>query len=257
MAARLSLFWRVFATGLSFVVFGVGGLLLRIVVFPLLNLMVLQPERRVSAARTVIRRAFRSYVDLMRALGVLRYEIHGLEKLERGGLLILANHPTLIDTVFLMAFVKNADCIVKGALWNNPFTRGPVRAAGYINNQGGAELVDECIASLERGNNLIVFPEGTRTPGNGVISMKRGAANIAVRGTRDMTPVLIRCEPVTLGKGEKWWRVPPRRVLMRLDVQDDLAIGSFIDAAASEVMAARQLTEFLQQYFTGMYQSHA
>jgi 1-acyl-sn-glycerol-3-phosphate acyltransferase len=257
LAGRLSLYWRVFATGLSFVVFGAGGLLLRIVVFPLLNLMVRQPERRVLAARLVIRRAFRAYVDLMRALGVLRYEIRGLEKLERGGLLILANHPTLIDTVFLMAFVKNADCIVKGALWSNPFTRGPVRAAGYINNQGGAELVDECIASLERGNNLIVFPEGTRTPGNGVISMKRGAANIAVRGTRDMTPVLIRCEPVTLGKGEKWWRVPPRRVLMRLDVQDDLAIGSFIDGAASEVMAARQLTEFLQQYFTGMYQSHA
>jgi hypothetical protein len=25
--------------------------------------------------------------------------------------------------------------------------------------------------------------------------MKRGAANIAVRGARDMTPVLIRCDP--------------------------------------------------------------
>src|SRR5450830_631977 len=133
VVSRLSLYWRVLATGLSFVVFGVGGLLLRIVVFPLLNLMVRQPERRIAAARRVIRLAFRAYVDLMRALGVLRYEIHGLEKLERGGLLILANHPTLIDTVFLMAFVKNADCSVKGALWNNAFTRGPVRAAGYIN----------------------------------------------------------------------------------------------------------------------------
>jgi len=257
LLARLSLYWRVFATGLSFAVFGIGGLLLRVVVFPALNLMVRQSERRVVAARTVIRRAFRLYVDLMRALGVLRYQISGLEKLERGGLLILANHPTLIDTVFLMAFVKNADCIVKGALWNNPFTRGPVRAAGYINNEGGAQLVDDCIASLKRGNNLIVFPEGTRTPGNGVISMKRGAANIAVRGARDMTPVLIRCEPATLGKGEKWWRVPPRRVLMRIDVQDDLAVCGFTDNAASEVMAARQLTEFLQNYFTGKYQSHA
>jgi 1-acyl-sn-glycerol-3-phosphate acyltransferase len=257
VVSHLSLYWRVLATGLSFVVFGVGGLLLRVVVFPTLNLMVRQPERRVQAARTVIRRAFRAYVDLMRGLGVLRYEISGLDKLERGGLLILANHPTLIDTVFLMAFVKNADCIVKGALWNNPFTRGPVRAAGYINNEGGAQLVDDCIASLRRGNNLIVFPEGTRTPGDGVISMKRGAANIAVRGARDMTPVLIRCEPVTLGKGEKWWRVPPRRVLMRIDVQDDLAIDSFTGGGASEVLAARQLTEFLQNYFTGMYRSHA
>jgi 1-acyl-sn-glycerol-3-phosphate acyltransferase len=257
LRARLSLYWRVFATGLSFALFGVGGLAMRLAVFPLLNLMVRRPERRVVLARMVIRRAFRLYVDLMRALGVLRYEISGLEKLERGGLLILANHPTLIDTVFLMAFVKNADCIVKGALWNNPFTRGPVRAAGYINNEGGPQLVEDCIASLRRGNNLIVFPEGTRTAGDGVISLKRGAANVAVRGARDITPVLIRCEPATLGKGEKWWRVPPRRVLMRIDVQDDLAIGAFIAGGASEVMAARQLTDFLQNYFTGKCQSHA
>ena len=255
--SRLSLYWRVCATGLSFVVFGIGGLLLRVLVFPLLNVFIWTPALRVTAARTVIRRTFRAYVDLMRVLGVLRYEVRGLEKLERGGLLILANHPTLIDTVFLMAFVKNADCIVKSALWNNPFTRGPVRAAGYISNDSGAGLVDDCIASLERGNNLIVFPEGTRTPGNGVISLKRGAANIAVRGARDVTPVLIRCEPATLGKGEKWWRVPPRRVLIQIDVQDDLAIASFTDNGVSEVMAARQLTEFLQNYFIGKCQSHA
>jgi 1-acyl-sn-glycerol-3-phosphate acyltransferase len=245
-----------FATGLSFAVFGIGGMVLRIVVFPLLNVAVRRRDLRVTMARTVIRRAFRAYIDLMRALGVLRYEVRGLEKLERGGLLILANHPTLIDTVFLMAFVKNADCIVKGALWSNPFTSGPVRAAGYINNEGGAELVDDCVASLKRGNNLIVFPEGTRTPANGVISMKRGAANIAVRGARDMTPVLIRCEPATLGKGEKWWKVPPRRVLIQIDVQEDLAVAQFIKSG-SEVMAARQLTEFLQNYFTGKCQSNA
>ncbi|RFP14551.1 MULTISPECIES: 1-acyl-sn-glycerol-3-phosphate acyltransferase [unclassified Duganella] len=257
LTATLSRYWRVVATGLSFLVFGVGGLLLGGLVFPALGVVVRKPETRVTAARTLIRWAFRFYVDLMRALGVLRYQIRGMEKLDRGGLLILANHPTLIDTVFLMAFVKNADCIVKGELWHNPFTRGALRAAGYISNQGGPELVDDCIASLRRGNNLIVFPEGTRTPGNGVISMKRGAANIAVRGARDMTPVLIRCEPATLGKGDKWWRVPSRRVLIRIDVQDDLAIAAFNEEAASNVMAARQLTEFLQNYFTGKCQSHA
>ncbi|MES2260695.1 MAG: lysophospholipid acyltransferase family protein [Pseudomonadota bacterium] len=256
MLDRAGRYWRVAATGLSFALFGVGGLLLRIVVFPLLHVLVWQRQRRVGFARDIIRLTFRTYVGLMRVLGVLRYEIDGLDKLERGGLLILANHPTLIDTVFLMAFVKNADCIVKGDLWNNPFTRGPVRAAGYINNGGGSDLVNDCIASLERGNNLIVFPEGTRTPADGVISLKRGAANIAVRGLRDMTPVLIRCHPLTLGKGDKWWRVPPRRVRFSIEVQDDLAVGSFT-GGASDVMAARRLTDFLQDYFTGKYQGHA
>ncbi|TWI66324.1 1-acyl-sn-glycerol-3-phosphate acyltransferase [Pseudoduganella lurida] len=244
-------YWRVGATGFSFALFGIGGLLLRVLVFPLLHLLVWRRERRVALAREIIRLVFRTYVEVMRALGVLRYETAGLDKLERGGLLILANHPTLIDTVFLMAFVRNADCIVKGALWNNPFTRGPVRAAGYISNsEGGEGLVGDCIASLERGNNLIVFPEGTRTPASGVITLKRGAANIAVRGARDITPVVIRCEPVTLGKGEKWWHVPPRRVRFTLAVGDDLPVAPFI-ADASDVIAARRLTQFLEQYFTG------
>jgi 1-acyl-sn-glycerol-3-phosphate acyltransferase len=256
LSTRLDLYWRVCATGLCFAVFGVGGLLMRVLAFPLLNLLVRRGERRVACSRTLIRLAFRAYVELMRMVGVLRYEVRGLERLQRGGMLILANHPTLIDTVFLMAFVRNADCIVKGDLWNNPFTRGPVRAAGYINNAGGAELVDDCIASLRRGNNLIVFPEGTRTPCDGVISMKRGAANIAVRGARDMTPVLIRCEPATLGKGDKWWHVPRSRACFDIEVQEDLAIGPF-SGGASDVIAARQLTDFLQVYFTGKCQRHA
>jgi 1-acyl-sn-glycerol-3-phosphate acyltransferase len=257
---RLGRAWRVAATGLSFALFGLGGLLLRLVVFPLLHLAVWRRARRVAAARTIIRMAFRAYVDVMRLLGVLRYEVRGLEKLERRGLLILANHPTLIDTVFLMAFVHNADCIVKAALWNNPFTRGPVRAAGYISNAGasgdGGDLVRDCIASLEQGGNLIVFPEGTRTPAGGAIRLKRGAANVAVRGARDITPVVIRCDPPTLGKGEKWWRVPPRRVRFSLEVQDDVPVAPFTDGT-SEVIAARRLTEFLQNYFTGKYQGHA
>lgn len=257
MLDQVSLYWRVFATGLSFVTFGVGGLLLRVLVFPLLSLLVWQRQKRIALARMVIRVVFRAFVGLMQALGVLHYEIIGRQRLERDGLLILANHPTLIDTVFLMAFIKRADCIVKGGLWNNPFTRGPVRAAEYINNNQGVGLVADCIASLRAGNNLIVFPEGTRTPCGGTISLKRGAANIAVRGARDVTPVLIRCEPMTLGKGEKWWRVPPRSVRFRIEVRDDIKIDSFIAGGATEVMAARHLTDYLQTYFTEENQRHA
>lgn len=253
----ISLYWRVFATGLSFLVFGISGLLLRIAVFPLINTVVWQRQKRIALAREVIRIAFRGFVGLMQMLGVLRYEIIGLERLEREGLLILANHPTLIDTVFLMAFVKRADCIVKGRLWDNPFTRGPVRAAGYINNDVGVDLVTNCIASLQSGNNLIIFPEGTRTSYDSAISLKRGAANIAVRGLRNVTPVVIHCKPLTLGKGEKWWRVPKCVVQFCIDVQDDIKIDSFVGDGTSEVMAARQLTDYLQSYFNEKVQRHA
>jgi 1-acyl-sn-glycerol-3-phosphate acyltransferase len=241
--------WRVLATGLSFALFGLGGLLLRMAVFPLLALCVREPLLRRRAARTAIRLSFRAFVGIMRLLGVLRYEVHGLDKLERAGQLILANHPTLIDTVFLIAFVRNADCIVKGGLWNNPFTRGPVRAAGYVCNDRGPELVTDCIASLRAGGNLIVFPEGTRTRPGAAMELKRGAANIAVRAAHPVTPVLIRCEPATLGKGDKWWQVPPRRARFRIEVKDDIGIEHFTGPGISEVMAARRLTAYLQRYF--------
>jgi 1-acyl-sn-glycerol-3-phosphate acyltransferase len=257
MLERCGRCWRIVATGLSFALFGLGGLALRLVVFPLLSLLLRERRRRMAAARAVVRISFRLFVGIMRGLGVLRYEIHGLDKLDREGLLILANHPTLIDTVFLMAFVRNADCIVKGALWNNPFTRGPVRAAGYINNRGGAQLVDDCIGSLRSGMNLIVFPEGTRTRPGEAIELKRGAANIAVRGLRAVTPVLIDCQPPTLGKGGKWWQVPPRRAVFRIEVKDDIEVGAFTGNGASEVMAARRLTEFLQDYFMREVPGHA
>lgn len=257
MVERLGRYWRVAATGLSFALFGIGGLLLRAILFPLLALLVRAPARRAGAARTVIRLTLRAFVAAMHGLGVLRYEIVGREKLERGGLLILANHPTLIDTVFLMAFVKRADCIVKSQLWNNPFTSGPVRAAGYISNTQGPELVDACIASLRAGNNLIVFPEGTRTPAAGPIVLKRGAANIAVRGARDVTPVLIRCQPATLGKGARWWQVPARRAQFRIEVMEDIRVRRFTSTGLSDVLAARRLTDYLQDYFTEEGLSHA
>lgn len=257
MFDRFERFCRILTTGLSFVVFGIGGILLRIIVFPILNIFIRERQMRIKLARHVIRISFRAFIGFMRGIGMLSYETAGLERLERSGLLILANHPTLLDTVFLMAFVKQADCVVKGKLWDNPFTHGPVSAAGYINNETSTGLVEDCINSLRNGGNLIIFPEGTRTPHDGQISMKRGAANIAVRGQCDVTPIAIRCSPPSLRKGEKWWQVPRRRMHFTIAVHDDIKVKPFIEESGSAVLAARHLTDYLQNYFIKENQRHA
>jgi 1-acyl-sn-glycerol-3-phosphate acyltransferase len=247
MLANLVGCWRVFGTALGFLAVGIGGVL----VFPLLNAFIRDREWRTVIARDLIGLAFRWIVRSMRAMGVFRYEINGLEKLERRGLLILANHPTLIDIVFLIAFVKRADCIVKSALWRNPFTHATVRAAAYIrNDDDGSRLVDDCIAAMRNGGNLIIFPEGTRTPADGSISLKRGAANIAVRGLCNITPVLIKCRPAMLSKGGKWWRLPPRSSHFNIEIKEDIDVEPFVAGAGSDVLAARHLTEHLQNYFS-------
>ena len=72
-----------------------------------------------------------------------------------------------------------------------------------------------------------------------------------------MTPVVIRCVPMTLGKGEKWWRVPSRFVQFRIEVKEDIEIDQFVAHGVSEVIAARRLTEYLELYFIEGYKHHA
>ena len=242
-------FWRVFATGFCFSVFGIGGLLLRVAVFPLFVLIVRHHRRRSALARATIRATFRVFVALLCRIGVCSLQIEGRERLERRGLLILANHPSLIDVVFLMSLVEHADCIVKSTLVRNPFTRGPVRAAGWVCNDSGPALIDDCIASLRAGNNLIIFPEGTRTPSGQVIGkLQRGAANLAVRGGFAVTPVRIHSAPRMLAKGVPWWRVPPRRGHFRIEVGEDIAVDAHLADQGAQALAARRLNEELARH---------
>lgn len=243
--------WRIFATALAFACFGLGGLLLWLVVFPLQTLLLRDHVRRQHAARAVVQAVFRLFIGWMRLLGLIRYEVHGAEKLQRRGLLVLANHPTLIDVAFLIGLVPNASCVVKSTLADHPCTRGPVRATGYICNNPGADLLLACTDTLAAGSNLIIFPEGTRSRPGQALKMQRGAAQIALRGGLDITPVRIQCEPLGLYKGQPWWTVARRPLRFTLEVGDDLPTAPILEAAGGEHgRAARRLTESLIRFFT-------
>lgn len=243
--------WRILATAIAFVSFGIGGVLLWLVVFPLLSLLVREPARRQVVARGAVGALFRGFVVWMRLLGLIRYEVLGAERLQRRGLLILANHPTLIDVVFLIGLVPNASCVVKSTLATHPCTRGAVGATGYICNNSGADLLQACIDTLAAGGNLIVFPEGTRSRPGQALKMQRGAAQIALRGGLDITPVRIACEPLGLYKGQPWWTVAKRPLCFTLEVGEDLPSAPILEAAQGEHgRAARRLTERLIAFFS-------
>ncbi len=58
--------------------------------------------------------------------------------------IIVANHPSLIDYVLIASQLPQCDCLVKAAIWENPFMKRIVKAAGYIPNQAPIDLCERC-----------------------------------------------------------------------------------------------------------------
>ncbi|MDB1108703.1 lysophospholipid acyltransferase family protein [Pseudomonas extremaustralis] len=245
---RDAYYWRLFATAASFALFGFGGLCLRLLVFPLLSCLPGNADKHRRRARHMISWLFWFFIRLMRRAGVLTYSVEGAEHLGRPGQMIIANHPSLIDVVFLIGLVRQANCVVKQSLWQNPFTRGPVRDADYISNDGSAEMLDAAAAALQAGQTLIIFPEGTRTTPGATPAFHRGAAAIALRGATIITPVVIKVSPTTLTKAEPWYRIPKRRVHFSLRVGADIEPQAFA-ALGPAPQASRKLNDYLHHYF--------
>jgi 1-acyl-sn-glycerol-3-phosphate acyltransferase len=244
---RDAYFWRLLVTGASFLAFGIGAVVVGVVLLPLVRIIPTTRERRRARARAVMSGALRLFIGLMNRLGGLSYEFRGRERLGRPGQLILANHPSLIDGVFLLAFVPGAGCVVKAGLWRNPLTRFAVTLAEFIRNDSTADMIAGASDALRDAQPLLFFPEGTRTRPRQPLVFHRSGANIALRAAAIVTPVYIRVEPTTLTKAEPWHRIPLRRPRFTLVVGEDLDLQAYRGEPLP--VASRRLNERLQAQF--------
>jgi 1-acyl-sn-glycerol-3-phosphate acyltransferase len=246
--ARAARAFRALRTGFAFAVFGVGALVVAGVGFPLLHLLGGTRDARERRAQWLVHQSFRLFVRFMTALDLIRVTAVGLERLRGRAALVVANHPTLIDVVLLIAAMPQADCVVKRALWRNRFLRGVVAGAGYVPNSDGPELVETCVARLRAGRWLLLFPEGTRSPRGALGEFRRGAAHIALRAECDVVPVVITCEPPMLMKGQPWYVVPPRAGHLTLTAGEPLRFGA-TESRQSAVRGARDWTADIRSFY--------
>lgn len=235
--------WRLLGTALSFLSFSVGAVILAITVFPILNIFISDRGIREDIAQRMIHRAFRVFVRSMVLFRVIDFNsVDDVKLQEDNGVLIVSNHPSLIDVVLIISLIPRAQCIVKHQIWRNPFLRGVVTAANYIRNDGDPDkLVADCQAELAKGKNLIVFPEGSRTVPGQSRRLHRGFAHIAIRTGAAIRLATVECVPPTLLKGQKWYDIPPRRPRFTVRIHERINVAAYsLDAAPS--IAVRRLT---------------
>jgi 1-acyl-sn-glycerol-3-phosphate acyltransferase len=184
----------------------------------------------------------------MELCGLIRVSIRVHENLQSSGQLIVANHPSLLDVVYLISIFKNANCVVKRSLFYNPFTAGSVRAAGYIRNDSKM-LLEDGAASLAEGDSLIAFPEGTRTDPEKPFRFLRGPANIALKAKCDIHPVAIRCSPARLMKHQAWYQMSKDTMQISLQEHPPFGVAPYLESGLPRSRQSRQLTRDLETFF--------
>ncbi len=257
MPAPLDRLWRVAATGLSFSVFGLIALFFTITLFPVLHATTFDRGRANRRCQFAVHLAFRWFIWLMRTLGVLTYERHNADRLIGvSGTMIVANHPTLIDVVFIVAMLPTTLCVAKRATWSNPFLAGVMWATGYLQDEDPVRLVTTCAENLKKGNNLVVFPEATRSVPGHPLRLRRGAASVIKASRRAIIPIVITCQPPTLSKGEKWYQVPNSRVHFKITVGDRVDPSTVIVEGESNGKTTRRINRVLEELFRSGIEGH-
>jgi len=76
---------------------------------------------------------FRGFLGVLKASGLVKYDLSVLDGLRNEGALIIApNHPSLWDAVLVVSRLPHVVCIMKAAICENILLGGGARFAGYI-----------------------------------------------------------------------------------------------------------------------------
>ncbi len=169
----------------------------------------------------------------------LRMQRVGREHLPKSGPLLLAsNHRSFLDPFVIGTLVRRpVYYFAKRELFEKRWQAWILNALGAFPVDRGAgdrAALDTARAILERGDCVVLFPEGTRIRTDWLSAPRRGVGRLALETGAPVVPIaVIGSEHVRRG-----WRIRPRKV--RLRVGPPL---SFPTAGSSSPALATAVTE--------------
>lgn len=192
--------------------------------------------------RWLIMLGFRFYLWFLETFCACRFDLAALDALHRDGpMVIVANHPSLLDAVMILSRFPDMVCVMKARLMDNLLLGAAARLAGYIPNDLPVAMVLGAIDQLRSGAPLLLFPEGTRTTHFPVDAFTPAAGLIAGRAKVPVQTLIIEFSSPYLGKAWPLLRRP------ELPLHFRVRIGRRFQPPAD----AAGFTRELETYFHG------
>jgi 1-acyl-sn-glycerol-3-phosphate acyltransferase len=193
--------------------------LVAFLLYPLLS-----REHGVVVGRAAIASVYRSFWSWVQWAGLMRIDYTALDALSLdAGLIIAANHPSMLDAMLIIARIPRGVCIMRASLMRNPFLGAGARLARYIRNDPPRGMIRTCVSNLKAGSQLILFPEGTRTLKSPVNPFRPGITLIAHMAQVPIQTVFIESTSPYLRKGWPIWRAPEFPVEFRVRLGERFA----------------------------------
>lgn len=204
--------------------------------------------------------------------GLLRFIVHvylaGLWTLRgagnvprEGGVLVCSNHMSAVDTAILPGFLPRPDSWSLGK--SELFEKGPFErwlftayhAFPIVRHTADRRALKRVFETLQRGEVLIVYPEGTRIDEGGLRRPEPGAGFIAMRSGAPVVPAALAGTRACFPKSARF----PRRVPVSLTfgrpfrVARERPDGSRVEAQAAADAIMLGIAELLPEGLRGEY----
>jgi 1-acyl-sn-glycerol-3-phosphate acyltransferase len=164
----------------------------------------------------------------------------GREKLLRDrACVMVANHLSFLDILVMFRLRTHFKWVSKAENFRVPCIGWNMSLNQYIPLRRGdkasvVEMMRACDRTIEAGNSIMMFPEGTRSPSGRMRSFKPGAFEIALRNQVPIQPIAIEGTSDALPKRGF---VLKGRHPIRITVLDPVMPESFEGLSASELTA--------------------
>jgi 1-acyl-sn-glycerol-3-phosphate acyltransferase len=124
----------------------------------------------------------------------LRYQVSHLERLPRTACVVVLNHQSMWETIFMQCLLPQQTWILKRELLWIPFFGWGLAALQpiAINRQqkhAATQVVQQGIRALQQQLYVVCYPEGTRAPAGVVLPFKRTAAALAIAAGVPVVPI--------------------------------------------------------------------
>ena len=170
---------------------------------------VLPRQAGLVLGRAAISSVYRGFWISAQWLGLMRVDCQALDVLnDDAGLIIAANHPSMLDALLIVSRVPRGICIMRASLMRNPFLGAGARLARYIRNDPPRGMIRSAVRNLQAGGQLVLFPEGTRTVTPPINPFRPGMTLMAHMAQVPIQTVIIESDSPYLGKGWPIWRTP-------------------------------------------------